>query len=351
MHHSPDDVPKDVRDIVNFDPVAVLERESRILLDPRFLRTLHAEMYDELGAEQARATLFQMGFLHGLQDATRALECDVPHGQFESDILRHTPLRMDLRTLPSTESAGALEVHGVWPESHEAEAHLGSLGRSDSPICQMSAGYTSGWLSASFERNIIAIEVECSATGYEGCHFIAREAEQWRQRNDSAAQELLDALPFDVFRAAVREHKAEERELDEFAYGSAAEPECQTGAFDRDASVIHVWGPVMVLPYAGPENTLRALELIGHDGQARGVSVVVVDLAGAIVDEAFGALALEQIVHTAESWGAEAIFADPSSMSERVIAELESPPLMVLKDIENAIATAFQIAQSQQNTV
>ena len=351
MQHSPRDAPKDVRDIINFDPVAVLERESRILLDPRFLRTLHAEMYDELGPDQARVTLFQMGFLHGMQDATRALEQEVTHGQSESDVSRHTPLRMNLRTLPSADSAGALEVRGVWPESHEAEAHLGSLGRSDSPICQMSAGYTSGWLSASFETNVIAIEVECSATGHEGCHFVAREAEQWQQRNDSAAQELLDALPFDVFRAAVREHKAEERALDELAYGIPAEPEHETGAFDRDASVIHVWGPVMVLPYAGPEDTLRALELIGHDRQARGVSVVVLDLAGAIIDEAFGALALEQIVHTAESWGAEAIFADPSSMSERVIAELESPPLMVLKDLENAIATAFQVAQSQQNNV
>jgi len=107
----------------------------------------------------------------------------------------------------------------------------------------------------------------------------------------------------------------------------------------------------MVLPYAGPDDTLRALELIGSDPQARGVSVIVLDLAGAIVDEAFGALALEQIAHTAENWGTELIFAEPSALSERVIAELECPPLLVMKDLEQAIARAFQIAQSQRRAV
>ena len=59
------------------------------------------------------------------------------------------------------------------------------------------------------------------------------------------------------------------------------------------------------------------------------MSVIVVDLGGAIIDEAFGALALEQLVQTAESWGAEAIFADASPLSERVLAELEHPPLLI----------------------
>jgi hypothetical protein len=34
-----------------------------------------------------------------------------------------------------------------------------------------------------------------------------------------------------------------------------------------------------------------------------------------------------------------------------VIAELEQPPLLVVKDLEQAIATAFQIAQSQRRLV
>ena len=44
-------------------------REPRVLLDPRFLGALHAELEDELGSEPANTTLLQIGFLHGLRDA------------------------------------------------------------------------------------------------------------------------------------------------------------------------------------------------------------------------------------------------------------------------------------------
>jgi anti-anti-sigma regulatory factor len=93
------------------------------------------------------------------------------------------------------------------------------------------------------------------------------------------------------------------------------------------------------------------LELIGRDDAARDVSVVVVDLAGAIVDEAFGAVILEQIVESAERQGAETIFAAASSLSEPVIAELERQPLLVHKDLAQAIAAAFQIANAQRMLV
>ena len=75
---------------------------------------------------------------------------------------------------------------------------------------------------------------------------------------------------------------------------------------------------------------------------------IVVDLRGAIIDEAFGAAALERIVETAERWDAETLFAGPSPLSERVIDELERPPLMVIKDLHEAIALGFQIARSQR---
>jgi len=107
----------------------------------------------------------------------------------------------------------------------------------------------------------------------------------------------------------------------------------------------------MVLPYAGPNETLSALELLARDSAASAVSVIVMDLGGAILDEAFGALALEQLVQTAEGWGAEVIFVDPSPLSERVLADLEHPPLLVEKGLESAVALAFQIARSQRRSV
>jgi len=94
-----------------------------------------------------------------------------------------------------------------------------------------------------------------------------------------------------------------------------------------------------------------AVELIGRDPGACQVSVVVLDLTGAVVDDAFGALALEQIVETAEAWGAETIFAGLSPLSETVVARLERQPLLIQKDVEQAIATAFQISEAQRRCV
>jgi anti-anti-sigma regulatory factor len=148
---------------------------------------------------------------------------------------------------------------------------------------------------------------------------------------------LLDALPFASFRSLVR------------ADGATPAPEPQR--FDPEAAVIHIWGPVMVIPYSGADEALRAVELIGRDAGARDVTVVVLDLTGAIVDDAFGAAALERIMETSEAAGAETIFAGLSPLSAPVVADLDRQPLFVHKDVEPAIAAAVRIAEAQRRAV
>ena len=67
-----------------------------------------------------------------------------------------------------------------------------------------------------------------------------------------------------------------------------------------------------------------------------------------MIDEAFGAMALEQLVGSATAWGAEVVLADPSPLSQRAIDALEHPPLLVAKSLEEAVATAFQVARAQR---
>jgi hypothetical protein len=268
-------------------------------------------------------------------------------------------------------ATGAICVEGAWPDRHEASAYLSQLGpasraqraqvspnepkasedhqvgerRPSESVCYLSAGYTSGWLSGAFDADLIAVETSCCATGQHVCQFVAREAAEWTSRGDPRAARSLAALPFPALRALVRgrfSHVPENAPPEEIAI---------PGGMDRDAAAVHIWGPVMVLPYAGPNETISALELLSRDPAASSVSVIVVDLGGAIIDEAFGALALEQLVQTAEGWGAEVIFVDPSPLSERALADLEHPPLLVEKGLEAAVALAFQIARSQRRSV
>ena len=167
----------------------------------------------------------------------------------------------------------------------------------------------------------------------------AREAEAWRREGDPRAARLLAALPFAAFRDLVRRQEP------------ARAPEPNPEAFDPEAAVIHIWGPVMVLPFSGADEALRAVEMIGREPGAREVSVVVIDLSGAVVDEAFGAAALEQILESVEAWGAEAILAGVGPLSQRVVAELSRRPLLVHKDLHQAIAAGFQVARAQRRSV
>jgi hypothetical protein len=320
-------------DVLAFDPEAVLVRDPGVLLDPRFMAALRAELEDDMGAEEAALTLLQIGFLHGLRDATRIVDSAFEDPPRPASPLALAPLAIRFRTNPRARPFGALELHGCWPERNEAEAQLALSDASAHGGCSLSAGYTSGWLSGILDANIVALETSCCAAGDDACRFVAREAEVWRAARDRRAAAAVEALPF----AALRELVAER-----------GEPAAQTSGFASQEPVVHIWGPVMVVPYAGPDEALMAIDLLGRDPGAANVSVIVIDLTGAVVDEAFGAAALEQCVENIERWGAEAILAGVSPLSEGVVAGLERQPLMVQKDLHAAIAAAFQIARSQR---
>jgi anti-anti-sigma regulatory factor len=77
--------------------------------------------------------------------------------------------------------------------------------------------------------------------------------------------------------------------------------------------------------------------------------VVIVDLSGTLIDDGFGAAALEQILGAIEGWGAEPILTGVSPLSAQVVGELESSHLVLHKDLANAIAVGFQIADAQRH--
>ncbi|MEO5998447.1 MAG: ATP-binding protein [Chitinophagaceae bacterium] len=58
------------------------------------------------------------------------------------------------------------------PYSFEADSWVRSGKRSDTPICIMNSGYSSGWCEESFGIPLTAVEVSCIAKGDERCTFI-----------------------------------------------------------------------------------------------------------------------------------------------------------------------------------
>ena len=177
---------------------------------------------------------------------------------------------------------------------------------------------------------------ELDAMGAPRCEFVAHTPVGWSASGDARAQADLVHLPFSPLRELVA------RRLAELASRSDGEHD----SFERGSPVIHVWGPVMVIPFAGADETLSGLELIRRDSGARDVCVVVLDLAGAIIVESFGAVELERVIEATQQLGAEPILTGISPLSERAVAGLELAHLIVRKDLPDAIATAFQIAET-----
>jgi hypothetical protein len=316
---------------LGLDLAGLLVQEPRGLFDADFLGALHLELQQRLGAEAAGDVLLRLGFVLGLADAQRVLRggfapLEPPHQGAASA----TNLAIRLAT-----PRGLPEWTGAWPEAFEARAISAPA---DAPRCHASAGYTSGWLSGILDADVLALETSCRCAGAAECTFVAREASAWRVAGAPRASERLAALPFEALRQLVAQQRPED-----------AAPAAAGERYEPGSPVIHVWGPVMVLPFAGSDECLRSLDLLGRDPAARGVRVVVVDLSGALIDEGFGAASLELVLDAVEDWGAEPLLTGISPLSERAVATLEKTHLVIRKDLPFAIATAFQIAEAQRH--
>ncbi len=324
---------------LGFDADQLLLDEPRVFLDGRLLGSLHRDLHAKLGSEAAAETLLQIGFIQGLRDARQVVRerfADRPRlSGSTAAIALPLAIRLSVPRRPSGDP-GELEVHGVWPERLEAEARLSALGSGDGPGCFLSAGYTSGWLSGLHDADVVTLETTCAGRGDAECRFVAREADAWRKRAEPDVELHLRALPFEEFRQWIDSALRDLEETEE------------STAFDPTAPVVHVWGPVMVIPFCGADETLTAVELIGRDSGARSVSVVVVDLSGMLIDDGFGAAALERTLDAVATWGAETILAGVSPLSEPVVQEFEQRHVLVRKELPEAIAAAFQIASLQR---
>jgi anti-anti-sigma regulatory factor len=328
---------------LGFGPDSPLMAEPKLFLDGAFLAALQAEMEDELGADEARITFFQIGLIHGLRDALRVSdEQEATPGA--PILIEPTPLAMRLGALQS--GAPGMQLAGSWPDRHEAEARLVKLGKSSQTSCSMSAGYTSGWLSGMLEIDMLALECGCAAAGSESCHFVARETEAWQAEGNEQALELMRRASIASLRAAAR---VGQRRAPSGLQAFASQLEALPTDSDPLDPAVHVWGPVLVMPFTEMDIALETIEMLGRDPSMRGVRVVVLDLGGALIDEGFGAAGLERLIEEVEAWGAETILTGISPMSEQVVAELQASHLLSRKDLPEAIAYAFQIAEAQRH--
>jgi hypothetical protein len=310
---------------------AALRADPRLMDDPHRLGRIHAKLREALGETDARVALLQAGFIQGMRDARYAAESAMgPRLDATGDAVAAPRIAFDV-----VPQGRALDLAGVWHEKAEAEGLVAALGVRGAPACSVSCGYTAGWLSELMGEDLAVIETECAATGAVACRFRVRRVAEWLQRPEAAVAFTLAALDFGALGEAS-------------CALSATPPPLPDSPMDPALPVVHIWGPVMVLPYAGPDESMLALNLIAHDEFARCVSVVVIDLAGALLDPGVGAPGLEKVLCAVELRGADVVLAGVSPASRRALGPLEARHMLLDGELNEAIATAFRIADAQQ---
>jgi hypothetical protein len=316
---------------------ASLRRDPLWLSDPRRLGALHARLGDALGEAETAAALLQAGCLHGLRDASATLGAGWLGASWRqaarADRMTAAPrLSLLLQPLPGDD----LALAGGWHETHEADGRRASLGPSPAPACFASCGWISGWLSGLLGADLLAVETACRAAGADACRVEVRAADAWRAARDPRALALLARLDFAELRAGIAEELCDE------------DDEASARSLDSDLPVVHVWGPVMILPYSGADDSISTLESVGRDAAARDVAVVVLDLGGALLETGGGGVDLERVLSAIEARGAEVILAGVSPRTESVIGALAARHCALRAELPDAIATAFQIADARR---
>jgi V4R domain len=300
--------------------------------DPEALERLRANAFESVGLPYAEGILYGIGVAEGLVDALRiARRFAGPLGGAPGHAGPGLQLLFPANGLtPDRRFTGAL--HG----SVEATVHRKRYGDAHGPICHVTAGYCAGWYSALLGEFVLVRELDCAAAGGDHCRFTARPAAQWLEADDAWAQGLLKYLDYEAMREGAQKRLA--------AAGDEAEGDMM-GAFDPLSPAVHVWGPVMVLPYSGAGDSIAALETISADLGAGSIRVVVLDVTGARID-AVEATGLLRTIDELARRNLEAVLVgvpDETAASYLVGPGRLGSPLRA-KDISEAIRLAFQLA-------
>ncbi len=304
------------------------------LEDAQTLSTLRRQVFETVGPTDGPGILYSLSFCEGMIDGLRVLR-----GYSMAGAPRPGNAGAVLPIVFRPEG-GMLERHfgGSLQRSIEAGLHRCEYPRTSGPVCFVSQGYAAGWYSSILGETILVREISCTACGQASCRFEARPAEDWLAEDNSWARELLPFLDLESIR-----ERAEQRsqELDE-----ETKEGDMLGNFDPMSPAVHVWGPVMILPYSGPEDGVLALDSIREDVGQNQIQVVVVDATGAVIDRV-EALGLTRLLDALEAKGVETVMVgigDRASRYFQARGEGHSAPL-VARDLSEAIALGFQIAQ------
>ena len=304
------------------------------LEDAQTLSTLRRQVFETAGPTDGPGILYSLSFCEGMIDGLRVMR------DYSTAGAPRPGAAGALLPIVFRPEGGMLESHfgGSLRRSIEAGLHRREYPSASGPVCFVSQGYAAGWYSAILGETILVREISCAACGQASCRFEARPAEHWLAEDNPWARALLPFLELDTIRERAEQQS---QELDE-----ETKEGDMLGNFDPMSPAVHVWGPVMILPYSGPEDGVLALDSICEDVGEGQIRVVVVDTTGALIDPV-EAVGLTRLLDALEAKGVESIMVgigDRASGYLQARGDGHEAPLMA-RNLSEAIALGFQISQ------
>jgi rsbT co-antagonist protein RsbR len=294
----------------------VFGQDRLLIFRQESFQILRRLMYDQLGEDLARALLSQFGYACGQGDFMnlRSLyDWDTEVDQLASGPVIHTwegIVKAVPTMLEFDRATGHFHMQGTWDNSYEAEIHLKEFGPSPTPVCYTLTGYASGWATAFFGQDLIAIETSCLARGDDRCGFEIRRPDKWGPEAD-AWKQSLSATTASVSREL-------EEKLQIIGRQQAAIQELST-------PIMEVWDNVLCLPIVGVVDTKRSMDIMDKllETIVRSQSkCVIIDITGVEIVDTKTADYLLKVVHAAQLLGAECVLTGINPAVAQTLVEI-----------------------------
>lgn len=151
-----------------------------------------------------RNLLFDMAHLIGVEDAAnfhRKMKLKDPLSKMSAGPVHFAYTGWALVDIlpeshPSPDENFYLKYHH--PYSFEADSWIKSKEKSDTPVCHMNAGYSSGWCEQSFGIELTAVEITCRAKGDKNCTFIMAPPNKIGEYLDKEGQKYKRKRKYEV---------------------------------------------------------------------------------------------------------------------------------------------------------
>jgi len=264
-----------LQDLLQFRPaegIISLATERMAMVSATAWGMLRREIINTLGMELARGLFRRYGYIAGRSEAEQLKNMFEWETEGEWAIAGAVLHRHEgwgntiIERFEFDRHRKTFLIVQRWENHFEVEEHLKHFGPSDEPVCWLKAGYTSGYATVFFGREVLCVETSCRAQGDAACRATLKAMEEW---GPEASRERQDLQPV-----------ALGKELEEL---SALLRQQQQLIRLLSTPAIQVWPGILAMPLIGEIDSARARQITEQLLQAivhHQADVVILDVTG-----------------------------------------------------------------------